>query len=302
MPVITPNARVATTATTDGNFTQPRMTVTRSTGMELPSLAKPPELETKSAGALETGQSDITEETDSKEVTLSPQLTALARKQQKLQQEIQAQRDRESAWSAKEADYVPKSAFKAKLQQNAVEALKELGMDYNEITELVLSQQQAPDPVKELQAKIEQLESNQKESVSKQYEATLKHYRSETDALVASDPKYLAIRKEGAEQAVVQHILETWEEDTSKEPMTVEKAAQEIESFLREEIKAKALLHKELEPEETEAPNQKTLPPPKASARTLTQQVESAPTRTYNQFQHLSPKERLAQAIARAQK
>jgi vacuolar-type H+-ATPase subunit I/STV1 len=256
-----------------------------------------------------TGQPGTTEETTAQgAVTLSPQLTALARKQQRLQQEIQAQRDKESEWAKKEADYVPKSSIKAKAQQNAVEALADIGLTYEELTNLLLSQQQGDDPiqgtVKALQAEIQQIKSTQEQNVSKQYEATVAQYRGEIDSLIASDDAFITIREEGRADAVLQHILDTFEEDPSK-VLTVEQASKEIEEFLVEEAEKKLSLTKvkaKLTPQETK-PAEKTLPPTKAAPpRTLTQQVETTPTRTYNQFQHLSMKERIAHAVARARK
>lgn len=296
MPTISPTVR-ASIGPSSEEFKQPRAQVKATTGMNLPpvSESKPP-VDSKN------GQSGINEDTQTPAVTLSPQLTALARKQQKLQQEIQAQRDKEAAWVTKESNYVPKDQFKAKLQQNAVEALKDLGLDYEELTNLLLNQQNGDDPVKKLESKITQLEKAQEENVSKQYDATLKQYRAETDSLISSDPKaYFLITKGSHQDAVVQHIVDTWKEDDTK-ILSVDQAAKEVEEFLREQARAQKKLLEELEGPPAETTATKKLPPPKQVTRTLTNQVESSPTRTYGQFQHLSMKERIAQAVARANK
>lgn len=300
MPTITSTAR----ATIGGDSSAPRThrpTIAASTGMNMPEKT---EAVTPTQEASKSGQLDTTEDTASKAVTLSPQLTALARKQQKLQQEVQAQRDKEAEWAKKEADYVPKSSIKAKLQQNAAEALKDLGLDYEELTNLMIAQQNGDDPVKRLESKITQLEKSQEENVNKQYEATIKQYKAEANAVIAKDPKkYFLVGKKGQQDAVVQHIVETWEENPDQ-VLTVEEAAADIEDFLREEAKENKALLEELEgPKEVlQEQAQKKLPPPRSGARTLTQQVESTPTRTYNQFQHLSMKDRIAQAVARSRK
>lgn len=315
MPTITPQGR-ATIGGSPEEYRLPRSTQVASTGMNLPTLrdTKAPAPALVKSPAAQSGQPDpsVEETTSAPAVTLSPQLTALARRQQKLQQEIQAHREKEAAFTAKEADYVPKSAFKAKLRENAAEALKELGTTYEELTEALLAQQQGDDPVRRLASEVAELKKSQEENVSKQFEATLKQYRAETDALVAADPKAFHFIMKGkksdqwnGECPVTQHIVETWQENPEK-VLTVEQAAKEIEEVLREDAKASAEALRELDPprEETE-PAKKALPPPQRAAqaqRTLTQQVETAPTRTYNQFQHLSMKERIAQAIARAQK
>lgn len=296
MPTITPQARPVIGGSSE-EFRHPRMQIKASTGMSMPEREAP---ETPAPG-----QPGIKEETSpAAAVTLSPQLTALARKQQKLQQEIQAQREREETWTKEKSDYVPKSDLQAKAKQNAAEALKEaLGMDYNELTQLMLDQQQGADPVKALASEVQALKKSQEENTNKQYEATLKQYKAEAESLVSADLKSFHFISKGKHlDAVVQHIVETWQEDPDK-VLTVEQAAKEVEEFLREEAKTQAALLKEIESPQEEPAPQKTLPPPqKAAPRTLTNQVEATPTRTYNQFQHLSMKERIAQAIARTQR
>jgi len=290
MPTISPQIRPSIGGTPEAKPYRP--TIQAQTGMaRVPS----PQI----------GQSASSEETTpAPAVTLSPQLTALARRQQKLQQEIQAQRDKEAAWEKQKSEYLPKSALKDKAQKNVDEALAELGLDYEQLTQLKLAQLNGADPIQEVRQELQQLKDAQTEQTNKQYEATIKQYRAEADALTAADTKaYHFINREKRQDAVVQHIVDTWQDNPDK-VLTVEQAAKEIEEFLREDAKEKANYLKEIdEGDTTQAPQQKTLPPPqKAAPRTLTNAVETAPTRTYGQFQHLSMKERIAQAIARAQR
>src|SRR6185312_7295606 len=104
MPTITPHPRAA--IGTDQPAPQ-RASVKVATGINLPAPSQ------------KTGQENITEETPAQEVTLSPQLTAFARKQQKLQAEIQAHREKEAEWEKEKAKYVDRDGLKAKVQQNA---------------------------------------------------------------------------------------------------------------------------------------------------------------------------------------
>lgn len=292
MPTIAPVVRQVIGGTQEA---QPTRTIIKSSATGMTPLTQPE--------PSKLGQNHVSEETTPPAVTLSPQLTALARKQQILQREVQAQRDKEAQFEKTKADYIPRSVLQAKASEDVNEALKEaLGMTYEELTARLLEQSNGADPVKALEAKLNKLEESQTEAVNKQYDATLKQYKAETDSLVSSDPKsFFLINKGKHQDAVVQHIVDTWKEDDTK-VLTVEQAAKEIEEFLRDEARASKALLEELEGPPAETPQEKKLPPPKAATRTLTQQVETAPTRTYNQFQHLSPKERLAQAIARATK
>lgn len=310
MPAITPQVRASIGGNSDAP-PAPRLAIKAATGMEPPRV--PPAQPAAAAPAaqapqapsapVKTGQSDTVEETTpTAAVTLSPQLTALARKQQKLQQEIQAQREREAKWAQEQANYVPKSSIKEKLRTDAAGALKELDLDYEELTRLLLEQQQGADPVNALKADIEKMKADQQQAVSAQYEATLKQYKAEAEAVVAADPKaFFLINKGKHHDVVVQHIVDTWQENP-EQVLTVEQAAKEIEEYFREQARQQKALLEELEgppPAPTPPVPEKKLPNP---TRTLTQQVETAPTRTFGQFQHLSMKERIAQAIARSQK
>jgi len=298
MPTVSPIARAVIGATSEDMFRQPRASITRPTGMDV--------LIPKKEEPKETGQPVITEETKSDAVTLSPQLTALAKKQQKLQQEVQALRDREAAFTTKEADHIPKSSLIEGVKKNALQTIKDtFGMDYEELTNLILSQTGDPDPVKELKSEIQQLKTNEEQRVSKQYEATVNQYKKEIEALVSTDANFVTIKEEGAQEAVLQHILDTFNNDN--EILTVEEASKDIEEFLVEDALKKTGLTKiksKLAPQDTE----KKLPPPSTTAankqapKTLTNSVETSPTRSVNQFQHLSMKERIAQAIQRAQR
>lgn len=305
MPTITPQGRPAIGGSEESPSNR-RVQLTVPTGMNSPSIreAKPPV--SAPVSTAKPGQPGIVEETPAQAVTLSPQLTALARKQQVLQREIQAQREKEAAWESKKADYLPKSDLQAKFETDALGALKDLGMTYDQFNEKLLAQLNGADPVRELRSEVEQLKKSQEDSTNKQYEATLKQYRAEADALVAKDAKAFHLITKGKHQdAIVQHIVETWQENPDQ-ILTVEQAAKEVEEVLRENARAAADALKELDPpaEETAIPAKKTLPPPQAAPqRTLTQRAEVAPAApTRGAFQHLSMKERIAQAIARSQR
>lgn len=304
MPTITPQARVQVNADT-GSFQQPRRSITQSTGMNSPRIDRS-QAGVPSQQSGKIGQGTINVETPTPEVTLSPQLTAIARRQQKLQQEVQAQRDKEAAWEKEKSGYVPRDALKAKAQQNAAEALQDaLGMSYEDLANLMITQQNGADPVKALEAKINKLETDQVENTNRQYDATIKQYKAETSAVVSKDTKkYFLIDKQGAQDAVVQHIVDTWEENPDK-VLSVEEAANDIEEFLRDEAKKQKAYLDELDgPKEVPQQNGKqNLPPPKPALRTISHSVESGgQTRNYQQFQHLSMKERIAAAIAKAQR
>lgn len=314
MPTITPVIRQVIGATSEDSFRQPRKTISATTGMDIAAKQTPVTTNqsnettqvSQNAQTSQPGQTNISEDTSTKEVTLASKYTAIARKEQKSLERENLLKVKEAEWKAKEADYIPKSALKDKLKANAGETLRELGLDYNELTELLLNQQNTADPVKKLEAEIENLKSAQEKNVSTQYEATVAQYRKEIQSLVAKDESLITIKEENAEAVVLQHILDTFEKDG--EILTVEEASKDIEDYLIEEAMKKISLTKVKAKMSMAAPTtqeqKKILPPPQRNGlRTLTNQIDTSPNRRdKNQFQFLSEKQRIAQAIARATK
>jgi hypothetical protein len=253
----------------------------------------------------ESGQelTPVAEESKSQEaVTLSPQLTALARREQKFRQQEQAFKAERAKFEAEKLEVAGLKPLKEKLAAKDYSALEELGIDYNEYTEYLLNKPEADKPenkaLSELREELNSFKENQKKNEEKQYEATVSQYRNDIKALVAKDPQFESIKESGAEEHVLQHILSTFEEDG--EVLSVEEAAREVEEQIIEDALKLAKLSKV---QAKMAPEKKTLPPPTKQStglRTLTQQIAPPTGKTYAQFQHLSPRERLAQAIAKA--
>ena len=169
MPTITPQARASIGGSEEAPAAR-RAQVTASTGMQVP---KAPAAATNAA-APAGAQPGISEETPAPAATLSTQMTALARKQQKLQQEIQAQRDKEAGWEREKADYVPKSKVKEGLLKTPLDFFKDHGVTYEEFNAAVLGQLNGADPVQELRSELAEIKRSQEESTNKQYDATLK--------------------------------------------------------------------------------------------------------------------------------
>lgn len=307
MPSITPIARQVIGGTPENTFQQPRKTLNASTGMNVAPREQVTTLPEPKIGQPITNEADTAQSTPTA-VTLSPQLTALARKQQKFQQDLQTFNTDKTAFEAAKADYVPKSQIKDRLNTNVAEGLQELGYTFEQLTELYLAQQSGSDPnaqvIKDLADKITKIETDSETAATKQRELTLNQYRKEIENLVSNNPDFDTIKSLKRQDAVLQHIVDTFDEDG--EVLTVEEASKEIEDYLVEEAMQMAGLNKvksKMQPAPSAESTEKKLPAPKTGLRTLTQAVSSTPpARTANQFQHLSMKERIAQSIARAQR
>lgn len=310
MPVIT--AKEGQRPMMEGNA-PPRQHITAQTrGLTFTNPFSAPDdivarVETEqSQEAQSSGQpSTPVEETRSQEaVTLSPKLSALARREQKFrQQEQQFKAEQEKLKQEREA-LSKLSQLKTKIESKDFSALEELGISYEDYTNYLINKADGQDPVKselsDLKKEIESLKTSQEEQVNKQYEATVNQYRSEIKQLVSKDPQFESIKDSGNEDAVLQLILETFEEDG--EILTVEEAAQEVEKFIVEDTLATATKLRKVR--EKLVPPKPQLPPPQRQGlKTLTNNVVPPSTKPSGaQFQHLSPKERLMQALNRVQK
>lgn len=236
-------------------------------------------------------------------VTLSPQVAALARKEQKFRQQEQALKDREAALEAKSAKIAKLEAMEAKLAAKDYSGLDEVGVDYNEYSQYQINKLNGSDPtqeaIKKLEAKLESVEKANQDNVSKQFEAAVNERRLAVKQLVeTSSDKYPGITKLKQQEAVVQHILDTWEHD-SKE-LSIEDATREVEEILVEKAKQWASVLDIKAPEA--ADQKKQLPPLKSGLKTITNQVTSGELKKpAKSFQGMSDSERYAEARRRAE-
>lgn len=232
-------------------------------------------------------------------VRLSPQLSALARKEQAFRQKELALSEREKAIEAKLAQADRYSQLEAKFKSKDFSQAEEMGLDYEGYTKWLLDKQAGEDPQSEkykaLEEKIQALEKSQEEKASAEYEETVAEYKREIDQLVETSPDFPKIKKAAKQDAVLQLILDSWEEDSLE--MTVDQAAKDVEIYLGEEAKKWASLMEEPKP----VVEEQKLPSPKIGSRTLTQQMQPSGIEKVAQksLQHLSESERYEEARRR---
>ena len=338
MPVVTTRNDVSMTAKPNDSYRAPHRTLQANTRSIKDTIVAPgapgapsttevdpqpkPEIQANTAtGDKEIKQLDPSEEkpTEPKAVTLSPQLTALARKEQAFRKQEQAFKAQQEAFKAQQAEfetqkseYAQYAKLKDRLSSEDYAVLDELGVSYEKWTNHLLNKPETPaanpkidaleTEVKTLRQKQDEQERKAKEQVDKQYEATVKQYRNEIKDLVTKDPEFDSVKSLKAEDHVLQHILDTFNEDG--EVLSVEEACKEVEEILVEDALAMSKLKKVQEKTRPVEPTkEKTLPPPqKQTIKTLTNTVAPTTTKTFPQFQHMSPQQRIAQAIAKAQR
>lgn len=264
-------------------------------GEEKVEASKPSESEQKDISEDEKSETEVTEE-KKVEDPLSTQYAMLARKEKALRakvQALQAEKDalkaQEEALKAKDAEYQTKFVPKDRLTNETLQVLSELGITYDQLTNLVLN---APKPeemaftaeTRKLQAEIKAIkeaqEAAQKSATEQQernYQAALNQLRADTKKLVESDSDFETIKETGSVDDVVELIERTFKEDGVL--MTVEEAAREVENYLVEEALKLARLKKiqsKLAPsveKKAAEPTKKATAPSQPSTKTLTNAV-----------------------------
>lgn len=283
-----------------GQVVQPRQTIQATTGSNRPRKVETP-------SPADTNRAADTKAPEA--VTLSPQLTALARREQKLQAQLLDFQTKQSEFEAKQADFIPKSELQTKVRQKTSETLKEvLGVTYDELTQLILAEQNGVDTkdaaIQELSAKIDKMESSQTEAQKKQTEAVINNYRTEIGRLVDSNDEYETIKARGAQDFVLQHILDTFNDPEDGAILTIEEAAKDIEEALFNEALELTKLKKVQAklPAPAAAPaRREALPPPRSEeVRSISNTIPAPVQRFEKQSQHLSPQERIEAAVAKA--
>lgn len=243
-------------------------------------------------------------------VRLSPQLSALARKEQAFRQREQALKQREKDLEAKLVEAEQFAQLKTKVAAKDYSEVEKLGMTYEDHTKYLLDRQNGEDPqaqkFKTIEDELHALKKSQEESNADAFEETVRAYRTELTSHIDSSPELSIVKKfkdtdhEGKEftgaDVALQFILDSWKED--QEEITVADAAKLTKQFLTEKRQQWTALVDEPKQVEAEA---KPLPPPKLGAKTLTNQMQpgAGEARPHKSLQHMSESERYAEARRR---
>lgn len=246
-------------------------------------------------------ESGKTEET----VTLSPQMAALARKEQKARQQEQALKTREAALDKERAELAELKALKEALDKGDYSTIKSK-IPYDAYTKYLLDENNASDPnvqaLKALEEKVTNVEKAHHDDISKRFDAAVADRRNAVKTLVESNPDFASLKKGGKnlQDAVVQHILDTWEHDDTE--LTPEQAAKEVQEELKRKKSELDALFEEPVAAPPAEPEKKALPPLKAGIRTLTNQMTTGEIpRVKKSLANLPDAERYAEARRRAE-
>jgi len=178
------------------------------------------------------------EPTEATSQPLSPQFVALAKKEQAIRKKLQELKAQQESFERERANYVAKES----LRENPLSALNELGLTYDKLTELQLSQQN-PDPNQQTLEQIEKLKAQLEERLTsfdkkledrdkQAYDAAVNQIRKDVELLVDSDPSYETIKASGEIGAVVELMERVFQKEGTV--LSVEEAAKLVEDALTE--------------------------------------------------------------------
>jgi hypothetical protein len=258
------------------------------------------------------GQTNITEETVSGEapatkeetVTLSPQMAALARKEQKFRQQQLELKKQKAELEARAAKLKSLEEIDQKLANKDYSAIEDK-VNYDEYTKYLIEKNANLSPeqqeLKRLAAETQALKKQREEDLERNFEAAVKSRKQSIDQLIDSSTEFSKIKKLGekGKETVLKHILDTFEEDGVE--LTVEQAAKEVQNIFLEQAKSWADLLSEETTEEQ--PTAKQLQTIKQGMKTLTNNMapvgeSKTPRKPYSQ---MSDGERYAEARRRAE-
>lgn len=246
-----------------------------------------------------TKSTEVAAESKTSEEPLSSQYAILARKEKAIRQREQQLRAKEAALRQQETAKPvepPKPALdetkyvsKDRLTQDPFTVLTELGLTYDQLTEMALN---GPRPeqivmtnqIRALEQKLAEMEGKTKKTFEEQEalqrQQTLNQFNREVDLLVRSDAdsfELINAHGKSAKQEVVKLIEKTFDEDGYL--MSVEEAARLVEDHLADRAlklaKAKKIQQRLAPKPAPEAPEAKkeTAQPEKSQLKTLTNSV-----------------------------
>ena len=163
------------------------------------------------------------EATASESVTLSPQISALARKEQAQRQREQALRRREQALEAKLKSADKFETLESKLKAKDFSAAEELGLTYEEYTQYLLGKEAAKNPeekrFRELDQKLAEIKQAQDDLTNREYQANQALWKAEISRVISESAELPFVKKAiktfgpKFEADILDHINTSFEED-----------------------------------------------------------------------------------------
>lgn len=244
--------------------------------------------------------------TPAESVKLSPQLSALARKEQAFRQRELAFKQREKDLEEKLKKAEQFEQLSSKMSSKDYSEAEKLGLDYEAYTNYKLNQSADKDPNAEELAAIKQelqdMKKKQEESSNQAFEETVQAWREDLTSTAASDQfsNLRDFKREGSDgktfsgvEVALHYLMSAWEEDGRR--LSAKEALEETQMLLKKESEMWTPFMEKPKEEE------RRLPPPRSGVNTLTNQMQPQGeiSRPHKSLQHLSESERYAEARRR---
>lgn len=184
-------------------------------------------------GASPVGLSEaVVESTPEATQALSPQYTALAKRERALRKLNEEIKQRESAFKAQSAS----SISLEDLKKDPFGALNKAGVTYEQLTQLPAAESQDPlqAKIEALEAKLESFDKRSSERDTQDYAQAIKVIEGDATLLVNSDPAFETIKATGNVKEVVRLIEKIYE--TEGTILDVTEAAKMVEEKLAENV------------------------------------------------------------------
>ncbi len=269
--------------------------------------AERPRVQSKSAVVEPTVSKEApTAETGTGTASLSAGAAALARREQAFRREQLALKQQLEASTASSAELEELRALKKKLEAKDFTALEKYA-PYDEYTDYHISKLNGVSPeqeaIKEVKTELDAIKKTQAEASEKAKQAALSERKKVVLDIVEKSADFTSIKELKMQDAVVKHIVESWEKDGVD--LTPEEACKEVETELIEYAKKWSGLSKlKVTPPVVEVPQgKKPLPPLKPAVQTLTNSMAATgetklPKKSYA---NMSENERYKAALQRVQ-
>lgn len=196
----------------------------------------------------------VEEQPPKQEEAISPRMAALARHQKMLRQQQRSFEQQRQAFEAEKHAMRAKAdkadAWQQRLTQDPYSVMLEAGLTADQATALLLNQPNSSDQrvmllekeLKELRAAQDDTSKRFSDNQNQQYEQAVNQIRNDVKILVDSDESFETIKALSAQDAVVDLIKATFEQDGTL--MTNEEAAKEVEEHLLSEAMKMAQIKK----------------------------------------------------------
>lgn len=183
----------------------------------------------------------------------SKRYAALARKEQQLRQMQIDLKAKEDLFKQKDQEYSTSYIPKQKLLEDPLTALHEIGVPLDKLASFFQGQQNIDPTILELRNEIRALKDQQTnaektfeqkrlEEQQRAYDQAIHQIKNDVKALVSSSNEYEIVKATGSEDAVVELIKKTYDEE--QVILSVEEATKQVEEYLLEETYKVAQLDK----------------------------------------------------------